>query len=956
MESNQAGAHLGHSVATAGDVNNDGVSDVIVGVTDYDNGETNEGRTYVYYGSAAGLATTPDWTAEANRANSSFGNAVATAGDVNGDGYADVVIGASFYDNGQLDEGRAYVYHGSATGLATSPAWTIESNESGARYGESVATTGDVNGDGYADVVIGAPFSDPDLETPDAGVAFVYRGSATGLQVIPMATLALAPETDAHFGISVATAGDVNGDGFADIIVGAPGVFGLQDRGEAFVFLGNPSSLNLEWTELGPVQSNLAAAVATAGDVNGDGYSDVLIGAQGFDNGETNEGGAFVYHGEAEILDTVIDWTAFPGQNDDHFGVVASAGDVNGDGYSDVIIGSDRYDNGQMDEGRAYVYHGSASGLSSVPVWTAESNQVLALLGFSVARAGDVNGDGYSDVIVGAPNYTNGNTNEGRAYVYYGSDSGLSTTPAWTAESNQDLAYFGGWVATAGDVNGDGYSDVIVGAWSYSNGQTDEGRAYVYLGSASGLASSPAWTAESNQDGAFFGRRVGSAGDVNGDGYSDVIVGAELWDNPLNGEGKAYVYHGSATGLALTPAWTAEGNQAVALFGCSVGTAGDVNGDRFSDVIVGARQAANPEFEEGRAYVYHGSAGGLALTPNWTAEPNFASAFFGESGTAGDVNGDGFSDVIVGADQAAGGRAYVYRGSVSGLGTSAIWIGQSGEVNGFGWRVATAGDVNGDGFSEVIVGAQAGLDGKAYLFYGNYGDGLHRIPRQARVDNTAPIDVLGLSDAPSGFRLKTLGRTPAGRGRVRLEWEVKRYDVLLDGANVRDGVFVETGAPGPNGSVVALGVHPGNLASATLHHWRLRVGSDSPFFPRSPWLSLPYNGVNEGDFRTRETTSVADDETAPARHLLLEAAVPNPFASATAFAYTLPYAGRHRIAVYDVLGREVALLAEEAGREGRHIVRWDGRDARGRALPAGTYFVRLDLDGHHEAQKVTLTR
>ncbi len=101
---------------------------------------------------------------------------------------------------------------------------------------------------------------------------------------------------------------------------------------------------------------------------------------------------------------------------------------------------------------------------------------------------------------------------------------------------------------------------------------------------------------------------------------------------------------------------------------------------------------------------------------------------------------------------------------------------------------------------------------------------------------------------------------------------------------------------------------------------------------------------------------MADAQEVPARRAWLEAGVPNPFASATSFGYTLPHAGRHRIAVYDVLGREVALLAEETGRAGRHVVRWNGRDARGRALPAGTYFVRLEVDGQSEAQKVTLTR
>ena len=119
---------------------------------------------------------------------------------------------------------------------------------------------------------------------------------------------------------------------------------------------------------------------------------------------------------------------------------VATAGDVNGDGFSDVIVGAIWFDNGQTDEGRAFVYHGSASGLGLCPAWTAEGDQASALFGYSVATAGDVNGDGYSDVIVGAVQYDNGQTDEGRAFVYHGSSSGLATSAAWTAESNQASA------------------------------------------------------------------------------------------------------------------------------------------------------------------------------------------------------------------------------------------------------------------------------------------------------------------------------------------------------------------------------------------------------------------------------------------------------------------------------------------------------------------------------------
>src|SRR6185503_7598863 len=142
--------------------------------------------------------------------------------------------------------------------------------------------------------------------------------------------------------------------------------------------------------------------------------------------------------------------------------------------------------------------------------------QADALFGMYVASAGDVNGDGYSDVIIGTWYYDNGQTDEGAAFIYHGSSSGITTTLQTQLECNQASASMGN-VASAGDVNGDGYSDVIVGAWQYDNGQSDEGRAFVYLGSAGGLSTSAAWTAESDQTLAAFGNAVATAGDVNGD-------------------------------------------------------------------------------------------------------------------------------------------------------------------------------------------------------------------------------------------------------------------------------------------------------------------------------------------------------------------------------------------------------------------------------------------------------
>jgi hypothetical protein len=840
-ESNQASAQFGQSVASAGDVNGDGFGDVIVGAYTFDNGETDEGRAFVYLGSASGLSTAAAWTAESNQVSAHFGQSVASAGDVNGDGFGDVIVGARLFENGETDEGRAFVYLGSASGLATAAAWTAESNQASAWFGLSVASAGDVNGDGFGDVIVGA-YAFDNGETNE-GRAFVYLGSASGLSTTAAWT-AESNQASAWFGFSVASAGDVNGDGFGDVIVGAWLFDNVEtDEGRAFVYLGSASGLSTAaaWT----AESNQAGAqfgwsVASAGDVNGDGYGDVIVGAYLFDNGETDEGRAFVYLGAASGPSTAAAWTAESNQANASFGSpVASAGDVNGDGYGDVIVGATNFDNGEADEGRAFVYLGSASGLSTAAAWTAESNQMGARFGSSVASAGDVNGDGYGDVIVGADRFDNGEEGEGRAFVYLGTAAGLSAAAAWTAESNQAGARFGSSVASAGDVNGDGSGDVIVGAQNFDNGETDEGRAFVYLGSDTGLATAAAWTAESNQAGAAFGNSVASAGDVNGDGFGDVIVGAWFFDNGQLSEGRAFVYLGSASGLSTASAWTAESNQSDALFGGSVASAGDVNGDGYGDVIVGAYLFDNGEPTEGRAFVYLGSASGLSTAAAWTAESNQAFATFGLSvASAGDVNGDGFGDVIVGANvfdngETDEGRAFVYLGSASGLALGAAWTVESNQANSyFGRSVASAGDVNGDGYGDVIVGAssffsgQAG-EGRAFVYLGNGQDGTQGValaPQARQRGVVTPVAPGGLLRAsPTAFDVGLLtARLPVGRARVRLQGEVKPLWVPFNGLGlIRSPGWVDTGTTGALAQLTFSSLAPG-----TGYHWRARLLAD----------------------------------------------------------------------------------------------------------------------------------
>jgi hypothetical protein len=416
-------------------------------------------------------------------------------------------------------------------------------------------------------------------------------------------------------------------------------------------------------------------------------------------------------------------WVTEGNQEDASYGVsVADAGDVNGDGFDDVIVGAEHFDNGQELEGRAFAYYGSATGIDTIADWVAESNQSGASFGFSVAGAGDVNGDGFDDVIVGA--YLFGQNGEGRAFAYYGSAAGLSADPDWTVGSNQGGGWLGSSVSGAGDVNGDGFDDVIVGAVGFDNGQVDEGRAFAFHGSATGLSTSAAWKAEPNHVSAAFGTSVAGAGDVDRDGFDDVIVGAYA-DGGV-GRGRAYAYRGSATGLSTIASWIAEGDRNFAHLGTSVSGAGDVNGDGFEDVIVGAPDFGHGQQYEGQALAYHGSATGLGPDPAWTVASNVESAHLGQSvDGAGDVNGDGFDDVVISAPTfPPRGAAFLVFGSPTGL-LSTSERSESDQVGAnYGVSVSGAGDVNGDGFDEVLIGASyydhgQPDEGAAFLTYGH---------------------------------------------------------------------------------------------------------------------------------------------------------------------------------------------------------------------------------------------
>ncbi len=426
--------------------------------------------------------------------------------------------------------------------------WSAESDQAFGLLGQAISATGDFNGDGKTDLAVGAPAHDPTPTETDAGVVWIYYGSADGFPAAPSLVLT-THEAGARFG----------------------------------------------W------------AVSSAGDVDGDGKDDLLVGATGCSHPEMGEGCAYLYLGSSGGLNPTPVWSLEGNQAHAALGyTVGSAGNVNGDTYADIFVAAPNYSNGESNEGVVYVYQGSSTGVSATPIWAAEGNQANAVLGLAVSSAGDVNNDSYGDLIVGAPNYSNDLTEAGKALVYLGSSTGLATTPDWTMEGNQAFGHFGEAVS-AGDVNGDGFGDVAVGAADYDSDEVDEGAVFVYLGSATGLGTQTDWMGDGNQVSANYGISISLTGDVNGDGYADLLIGSNRFDQGEENEGKVSLYYGSSAGVESTPAWVVEGDQSFAGFGYAVCTVGDVNGDGSDDILMGIPQWDHEQVDEGQVLLFYGT-------------------------------------------------------------------------------------------------------------------------------------------------------------------------------------------------------------------------------------------------------------------------------------------------------------------------------------------------------------
>ena len=436
-----------------------------------------------------------------------------------------------------------------------------------------------------------------------------------------------------------------------------------------------------------------------------------LLMNKGADSGIRTESGRTLLElvQQRQQTESTVPDMIFGGDPNSSFGVRTACGDVDGDGYDDILIGAPRYNNKQ---GRVCLFYGGPD-MDNTADLILDGQNEGDVFGNGIA-CGDIDNDGYEDIIIAASYFSE---ERGCAYLYWGSDrNSMNAKPdkifAGEAEKGSE---FGACYPAVYDIDNDGYDDIILGA---SRSFYLRGRAYLYYGNTKELMDTSAdliFTAENPEY--YFGCAI-SCGDVDNDGYGDIVIGSH------SKQGRTYLYYGGSKSNMDAKADVifkaqSEGND---FFGCGI-VCVDQNRDGYDDIVIGAYGYND---KQGRAYLFQGnSKRSLDADPDMVFDGEVEGSNYGFQEVCGDIDGDKVNDIVIGAYcyRQQVGRVYVYWGkelSAPDPKPGRILTGENPNDQ-FGFGLA-CGDVNNDGFDDLVIGAygyKAGAkQGRAYLYYG----------------------------------------------------------------------------------------------------------------------------------------------------------------------------------------------------------------------------------------------
>lgn len=674
LQTTLGGAHggkFGTVVAISGDVNEDHYYDIAVGVPGDDSVDTDRGKVIVFSGKDGSVLFTVNGDAKGDR----FGSSLCYIPDTNGDGCAELLVGAPYADpSGLVDAGTATLISGATGGILT----VKEGFSAGDRYGSSVAYAG-TNDAGTRYYVVGAPYR----AHAHAGAGSVYLYYAPGTYMHEF----YGSQGAEHFGASVSGFIDLNKDGVPDFVAGAPD---YDDNGSAVgrvraYSTASPFGLLHEVVGAGPGQ-RFGTTLATVGDINLDGFGDYAVGAPDYANGD---GALYVISGE----NGGFIFTKF-GTNGARLGAsVSRAFDVNGDGKFDIIAGLPGDTTGGA-FGTVKIYSGQGGSVLA----TINGTQSGAGFATSVAAGSDVNFDGARDIVVGSPTASNVAPNSGNVKCF----SGQNYSQIYNLDGPVAGTEHGRAICSLGDVNNDGFVDYLVSApkedhtyYNFGILTTDDDAGAVRC--ISGANGSTLWTSYGSSDGDAYGSSICNIGDVNGDNINDFLAGAPQTKTLTLRPGYAKICSGANGSVMFTLNGLENGEE----FGASVALAGDVIGDGGAYVAIGAPGYNN---NRGRFHVFNAATGVIIQMPmGYNAGQRFGTCVAG----GGDQGNDGRNDIFAGApsDDSAGTNAgRVYCLSVSAGATVLFTIDGAKSNHQFGTSIVSINDIDGDGKREVAVG------------------------------------------------------------------------------------------------------------------------------------------------------------------------------------------------------------------------------------------------------------